>query len=107
MGNGWDDYLPPSLFKGGSMNYKGWDIPDDEIDEISDPQLREMTKLLRLVWGGSNEDADKVQTAIDKRKFELGIQLPADHVLISECECGKEKHNFMRHSSWCPKWSRS
>ena len=23
-----------------------------------------------------------------------------------ECECGKDKHGFMFHSTWCPKWSR-
>ena len=29
-----------------------------------------------------------------------------DTVLEKKCECGKDGHGFMFHSTWCPKWER-
>jgi hypothetical protein len=42
-----------------------------------------------------NEFKDKV----------FSIKAQSELVSIITCECGKEKHNFFKHSSWCPKAS--
>lgn len=33
----------------------------------------------------------------------FSIKAQLEPSLIIQCECGKEKHNFFKHSSWCPK----
>jgi hypothetical protein len=27
-------------------------------------------------------------------------------VVAKECECGKEKHGFATHATWCKKWNQ-
>ena len=37
-----------------------------------------------------------VQDVHSENWLKLGIN--------KECECGKDKHNFAKHSDWCPKY---
>lgn len=29
-----------------------------------------------------------------------------DSLILTRCECGKEKHGFASHSTWCKKWNQ-
>lgn len=46
-----------------------------------------------------NEEINGYWTNFDDSTF-ITLDIPKDPV----CECGKEKHNFMRHMEFCPKF---
>lgn len=57
------------------------------------------------VYPEFDQDAQNYKYSMD---VDAGINIPYydKEDTKSECECGKEKHNFTFHSFWCPEFER-
>jgi len=93
-----------------------FNIPDEEYDELNllakNIRFCPDTVTTCIVNGRLNVNSDwwgnlDLTQKMSIMRHELAINR-ADLIFSKkiECECGRETHNFMFHSDWCPKWEK-
>lgn len=71
--------------------YEPVTLPDRALSKWASDSMLYGTAALKVAWG--------FEKSITGVWVDEAVPTPA----VKECECGKEKHGFASHSTWCPK----
>ena len=70
-------------------------------------QLQERDLMIQDLWNAYGNSNPPIEHLKQLDNLELCEPLYKDEpAKAPECECGKEKHGFASHASWCKKWNK-